>query len=50
VIKLKPSTAPIYKTLFRMTIPELAELKEHSKELLEKGWYSELVHGLSCPE
>jgi hypothetical protein len=36
VIELKPSTTPIYKTLFRMTIPELAELKEYIKELLEK--------------
>jgi hypothetical protein len=38
VIELKPGTAPIYKTLFRMTTPELAELKEHIKELLEKGF------------
>jgi hypothetical protein len=28
VIELKPGTAPIYKTPFRMTTPELAELKE----------------------
>jgi hypothetical protein len=38
VIELKPGTAPIYKTPFRMTTPELAELKEHIKELLEKGY------------
>jgi hypothetical protein len=38
VIKLKPGTAPIYKTPFRMTTLELAELKEHIKELLEKGF------------
>jgi hypothetical protein len=38
VIELKPDTAPIYKTLFRMTTPELAELKERIKELLEKGF------------
>jgi hypothetical protein len=38
VIELKPSTTPIYKTPFRMTTPELAELKEHIKELLEKGY------------
>jgi hypothetical protein len=38
VIELKPSTAPIYKTPFRMTTPELAELKEHIKELLEEGF------------
>jgi hypothetical protein len=36
VIELKPNTTPIYKTPFRMTTPELAELKEHIKELLEK--------------
>jgi hypothetical protein len=33
VIELKPGTAPIYKTPFRMTTPELAELKEHIREL-----------------
>jgi hypothetical protein len=38
VIELKPGTTPIYETLFRMTTPELAELKEHIKELLEKGF------------
>jgi hypothetical protein len=36
LIQLNPGTAPIYKTLFRMTTPELAELMEHIKELLEK--------------
>jgi hypothetical protein len=38
VIELKPGTAPIYKTLFRMTTPELVELKKHIKELQEKGF------------
>jgi hypothetical protein len=38
VIELKSSTAPIYKTSIRMTTPELAELKEYIKELLEKGF------------
>jgi hypothetical protein len=38
VIELKPGTVPIYKTSFRMTTPELAELKEHIRELLEKGF------------
>jgi hypothetical protein len=38
VIELKPGTAPIYKTPYRMATPELAELKEHVKELLEKGF------------
>jgi hypothetical protein len=38
VIELKPGTALIYKTAFRMTTPELAKLKEHIKEMLEKGF------------
>jgi hypothetical protein len=38
VIELKSGTAPIYKTPFRMTTTELVELKEHIKELLEKGF------------
>jgi hypothetical protein len=38
VIELKAGTTPIYKTLYRMATPELAELKEHIKKLLEKGF------------
>jgi hypothetical protein len=38
VIELKPGTTPIYKTPCRMATPELAKLKEHIKELLEKGF------------
>jgi hypothetical protein len=38
VIELKPGTTPIYKTPYRMATPELVELKEHVKELLEKGF------------
>jgi hypothetical protein len=34
VIELKPGTTSIYKTPYRMATPELAELKEHIKELL----------------
>jgi hypothetical protein len=45
VIQLKPSTAPIYRTPFRMTTPELAELKEHINEFLEKGF----IHPSSSP-
>jgi hypothetical protein len=45
VIELKPGTSPIYKTPYRMTTPELAELKEHIKELLEKGF----IHPISSP-
>jgi hypothetical protein len=38
VIELKPGTTPIYKTPFRMTTLELAELKEHIRELVKKGF------------
>jgi hypothetical protein len=38
VIELKPGTTLIYKTPYRMATLELAELKEHIKELLEKGF------------
>jgi hypothetical protein len=45
VIELKPGTSPIYKTPYRMATPELAELKEQIKELLEKGF----IHPSSSP-
>jgi hypothetical protein len=38
VIESKPDTSPIYKTPYKMATPELAELKEHINELLEKGF------------
>jgi hypothetical protein len=38
VIELKPGTTPIDKTPYRMATPELAESKEHIKELSEKGF------------
>jgi hypothetical protein len=38
VIELMPGTGPIYKSPYRMATPELAELKEHNKKLLEKGF------------
>jgi hypothetical protein len=38
VVDIKPGTAPIYKSPYRMATPQLAELKEHIKELLEKGY------------
>jgi hypothetical protein len=43
VIELKLGTASLYKTPFRMTAPELAELKEHIKELVQKK-LSTLAH------
>jgi hypothetical protein len=45
VIELKPGTALIYKTHYRMATPVLAELKEHIKKLLEKGF----IHPSSSP-
>jgi hypothetical protein len=45
VIELKPGTTHIYKTPYRMATPELAELKEHIKKLLEKGF----IHPTSSP-
>jgi hypothetical protein len=38
LIELMPGITPIYKTHYRMATPELADLKEHIKELLEKGF------------
>jgi hypothetical protein len=45
VNELKPSTTPIYKNPYRMATPELAKLKEHIEELLEKGF----IHPRSSP-
>jgi hypothetical protein len=45
VIELMLETAPIYKTPYRMATPELAELMERNKELLEKGF----IHPSSSP-
>jgi hypothetical protein len=38
VIDLMPGTTPIYKNPYTMATPELAKLKGHIKELLEKGF------------
>jgi hypothetical protein len=45
VIDLKSGTAPIYKSPYRMAIPQLAKLKGHIKKLLEKGF----IHPSSSP-
>jgi hypothetical protein len=37
-IELIPSTAPIYKRAYRVSGPELVELKKQIDELLEKGY------------
>jgi hypothetical protein len=38
VIDLMPGTTPIYKRPYHLATQQLAELKEHIKELLEKGY------------
>jgi hypothetical protein len=38
VIELMPGIVRIYKTTYRMATPKLAKLKEHIKEMLEKGF------------
>jgi hypothetical protein len=50
VIELKPGTTPIYKTPYRMATPELAKLKKHIKQLLEKGFslIQEIQRVFSC--
>jgi hypothetical protein len=45
VIALKPGTAPICRTPYRMATLELVELKEHIKKLLEIGF----IHPSSSP-
>jgi hypothetical protein len=45
VIELKPGIAPIYNTPYGMATPELAELKDHIIELLEKRF----IHPSSSP-
>jgi hypothetical protein len=39
-IDLQPGTTPIAKSLYRMTPVELAELKIHLKDLIDKGYRS----------
>jgi hypothetical protein len=45
VIELMPGTTPIYKCPYRIVTPELIELMEHIRELLEKGF----IHPSSSP-
>jgi hypothetical protein len=49
VTELKPGAIPIYKTPLRMITPELAELKEHIKELLEKGFIHPSSNHMGSP-
>jgi hypothetical protein len=45
VIDLMPGTAHIYKRPYRMATHQIAKLKEHIKDLLEKGY----IHPSSSP-
>jgi hypothetical protein len=45
VIELQPGTAPISRRPYKMTTKELAELKVHLNELLDKGY----IHPSSSP-
>jgi hypothetical protein len=45
VIDLKPGIVPIYKRPYSVATTQLAELKEHIKELVEKGY----IHPSSSP-
>jgi hypothetical protein len=45
VIDLMPGIAPIYKRPYRIATQQLAELEEHIKELIEKGY----IHPSSSP-
>jgi hypothetical protein len=38
IIELLPGTAPIYKSPYRMSTPQLRELKDHIQELEGKGY------------
>jgi hypothetical protein len=49
VIDLKPGTTPTYKSPYRMATPQLAKLKEHIMELLEKGFIRPSSSHLGAP-
>jgi hypothetical protein len=48
-IELKPGVEPISKTLYRMTVPELCELKMQLKELLDLGLIRPIVSPWGAP-
>jgi hypothetical protein len=49
VIELKPGTAPISRTLYRMPPNELAELKSQLQDFLEKGFIRPSSSPWGCP-
>jgi hypothetical protein len=48
-IELQPGTAPISKRPYRMPPAELAELKKHLQELLDKGFIRPSTSPWGCP-
>jgi hypothetical protein len=48
-IELQPGTAPIAKSLYRMTPVKLAELKLQLKDLLDKGYIHPSSSPWGCP-
>jgi hypothetical protein len=48
-IELQPGTAPIAKSLYRMTPVDLAELKIQLKDLLDKGYIRSSSSPWGCP-
>ena len=49
VIKLQPGTATISKRSYRMSPNELAELKIHLQDLLDKGFIRPSASPWGCP-
>ena len=48
-IELEPSTAPISQCPYRMAPKELAEIKMHLEDLLEKGFIRPSSSPWGCP-
>jgi hypothetical protein len=48
-IELLPSTAPVAKSPYKMTREELAKLKIHLKDLLDKGFIHQSSSPWGCP-
>jgi hypothetical protein len=48
-IELQPGTAPVAKSPYKMTQEELAELKIHLKDLLDKGYIRPSSSPWGCP-
>ena len=49
IIELKPGTAPMFKSPYRMAPAEMAELKKQLEELLDKGFIRPSVSPWGAP-